>query len=310
MTELPAFPEFKQIELADRSSVEKLTEKFPPYSDFHFSSLYSWDINKKMGLSVLNGNLVVLFNDYISGSFFLTFIGDSKISETASILLDFSKQNGYESSLKLIPEEMAKVLSETGFSVEPDAGAHDYIYSIERLANMEEWSKSTQKKQIRKFMDTNPQYSARILPTKELDKREYLELFKQWATNKNLLDHTELNEYKAFSRLLAENNGDVEMLSIYSDESCKKMIGFTSFETISDDYAIAHFSKADIKHHAAIYCVLIWEEAKYLQKKGIKHYNWEQDLDIPGLRTFKMSYKPEFFLKQYTVSLPVLSSQS
>ncbi len=77
------------------------------------------------------------------------------------------------------------------------------------------------------------------------------------------------------------------------------MLGFTMYEIISNNYAISHFAKADKKHHAAICDLLNWEEAKILHSQGIKYFNWEQDLGIPGLRYSKEKYKPAFFLKKF-----------
>ena len=156
MSQIPTFPDFKNIELTDRPLVERLTEKFPPYSDFHFSSLYSWDIHHKMRLSLLNGNLVVLFEDYMTGKFFMTFIGSQEIMATAHVLLEFSAEHRYESCLRLISEEMSHALHAAGFMVEPDLDAHDYIYSINHLALMHTWRQGRQRRQIKKFIVANP----------------------------------------------------------------------------------------------------------------------------------------------------------
>ncbi len=51
---LPKFPNFKKIELSDRKDVENITSRFPPYSDFNFSSLWAWDLEGEMGLSILS----------------------------------------------------------------------------------------------------------------------------------------------------------------------------------------------------------------------------------------------------------------
>lgn len=61
------FPQFKKLELADKKDIEKFTSKFPPYSDFNFVSMWSWDIRGEMRVSQLNGNLVVRFTDYLTG---------------------------------------------------------------------------------------------------------------------------------------------------------------------------------------------------------------------------------------------------
>lgn len=71
---IPEFPNFKKIELSDQKEIESFTSKFPPYSDFNFTSLWSWDTHTNMQISILNKNLVIRFNDYLSDSFFYSLL--------------------------------------------------------------------------------------------------------------------------------------------------------------------------------------------------------------------------------------------
>lgn len=57
---IPEFPEFKKLELSDEEKIEKITKKFPPYSDFNFVSMWSWNIYNTVTISQLKKNLVVL----------------------------------------------------------------------------------------------------------------------------------------------------------------------------------------------------------------------------------------------------------
>ena len=84
-------------------------------------------------------------------------------------------------------------------------------------------------------------------------------------------------------------------------------MGFTVYEILSSEYAISHFAKADISYHRAINDMLNWEEAKVLDERGIKYFNWEQDLGIPGLRKSKEKYKPTFFLKKLSIKMEIPS---
>ena len=70
---LPKFPLFKNLELSDYANVLSFTKGFPPYSDFDFGSMYSWNFAESMLISNLYGNLVVRFADYVSGNHFFTF---------------------------------------------------------------------------------------------------------------------------------------------------------------------------------------------------------------------------------------------
>ena len=87
---IPEFPQFKKLELSDKKDVEKFTSLFAPYSDFNFASLWSWNIKDEMRLSVLNGNLVVHFTNYLTEELFYSFLGDKKINETAETTISVS----------------------------------------------------------------------------------------------------------------------------------------------------------------------------------------------------------------------------
>jgi len=300
MNIIPEFPNFKEIELSDKAYIKSLTSKFKPYSDFNFTAIWSWswDMNQKMMLSQLNKNLVVLFNDYVSRQHFLSFIGDNKVSETALQLIEYSEKNYKIGLLKLIPEEIANVLSKSEFIIDPDRDSYDYIYSIKDLANMDKWSGESQSRAIRKFIREHPNYTIKQYSISEIVKDEYLEMFKRWSKNKNINNPFELNEFKAFKKFFQNDDDNIKIVSLFVDNI---LIGFNIYEIISDDYANCSFSKADTKYHSSIYDMLDWEEAKILNNKKIKYYNWEQDLGISGLRYSKEKYKPLFFLKKFIV---------
>lgn len=297
---IPEFPNFKKLELSDKKDVERFTSQFPPYSDFNFFSMWGWDIHHKMMISQLNDNLVVLFNDYISGDNFLSFVGDKKIIETTSRLISFSEEKYHKNFLKLIPEEILLSYKGSPFITKADRDSYDYIYLVEHLANMNKWTQNTCGKRIRKFLVTQLDYDVKHSSVKEISSNEYEVMFHKWAESKNIDNDFDSNEYKAFKRFLEIPNNNLRIVSIYIN---KIMAGFTLYEVISDNYAISHFAKADKKHHSSIYDLLNWEEAKYLHSKGVKYFNWEQDLGIPGLRYSKTKYKPAFFFKKLSVEL-------
>lgn len=300
MTKIPEFPDFKDLALADKGAVERLTKKFKPYSDFNFSSLWAWSVKNKAKISKLNKNLVIILNDYVTNQPNLSFIGSHKVSETAQALFKFSHdhKHKYNHSLKLIPEETAGLLAKEDFVIEPDQNSFDYIYPIANLANMNKWPKSGSRKNIRQFIKLHPDYSIKVSSVHSVDKEEHLKMFQKWAENKEIPNYFELNEYKAFKHFLDLEDHKVKIVSLYVD---KILIGFTVYEIQTSDYVLSHFAKADTKFHRGANDVLNWEEAKILDAKGFKYYNWEQDLGLAGLRKSKEKYKPSFFLKKFTV---------
>jgi len=297
---IPVFPNFKKLELTDKKDIEKFTSEFPPYSDFNFISMWSWDVKGEMRFSQLNGNLVVRFTDYLTNEPFISFIGKNKLSDTVMKLIDFSKREYKTNSLDLIPEETANDLIKLGFKVVPDQNSHDYIYSISHLASMNTWPQNSSGKRIRQFIKKYPDYIIKQSSLQEIQKKEYLDMFKRWASNKKIMNHFEMNEYKAFEKLIGIKDKNIKIISLYVKDV---LIGFTVSEIEEGDYAMSHFAKANISYHPSTYDVLNWEEAKILKKQGVKYYNWEQDLGIKGLRDSKLKYRPSFLLKQFTVSL-------
>jgi len=298
---IPEFPKFKKIELSDKKDIEKFTSKFPPYSDFNFYNMWAWDIHNKMVLSQLNGNLVVLFNDYVNSEEFLAFLGEKRAAETASILIAYSKDKHKKGFLKFVPEEVILAFKNLSFIVKADKDSFDYVYLVEHLAIMKNWHKNTSGKRIRRFLKTGIKYTIKHSSPEDItkDQEKYKEFFKKWAEDKNIKDHYKLYEYKAFERFLTIKDKNIHFVTLFFGE---RMVGFTVYEILSKDYAVSHFAKADKEHYAAISDLLNWEEAKILHAKGIKYFNWEQDLGIPGLRYAKEKYKPAFVFKKYIVS--------
>ena len=181
---IPEFPKFKKLELTDNKEIEKFTSRFPPYSDFNFVSMWCWDIQGEMRISILNDNLVVRFTDYLTRKPFFSFIGKNKICETASKLITFSKDNYHTNSLKLVPGEMVSILDKSGFGILPDVDAVDYIYRVEQLKNMHNWAGHRASKGIEKFLKLHPDYLVKISPLEEIPKEEYREIFGKWAKSK------------------------------------------------------------------------------------------------------------------------------
>ena len=302
MSTIPEFPIFKNIELSDETEIKQFINicKFPPYADYNFINIWTWDINSKMMVSKLNTNLIVIFNDYVTNKQFLSFFGKNLIPETVAMLIDYSVSNFQINELKLLPEEISSELAKSEYKITRDRDSCDYIYSVKDLANMNNWPKSDNHyKSVNKFINLNPDYRIECSCINDVDKNKFFVMFKKWSENKEIVNHFDLNEYKSFERLFEINDENTRIISLYIGNI---LLGFTVFEILPNEYAVAHFSKADIKLHQGIYDILIWEEAKYLNNLRIKYYDFEQDLGIPGIRFSKESFKPVFMLNKFTVS--------
>lgn len=297
---IPEFPEFKPLNLDDRSDVATVVCAFPPYSDFNFANMYAWDTQGAVRISRLHDNLVFKLLDYLSETPFLTFVGLNRAADTARLLLDLAHTQLDGAPLHFVPEETAQLLAAEGFNVIEDPSSNDYIFSVEHVAGMHNWGRHSSCRRLRQFSDRFPDYRTVLLPLAKIDLDEYAALFDTWGKRRGITNSRGTKEFRAFERLfhLPATN---EVTALYADGT---LIGFSTFELVQQSTAITQFSKANHAIHPGVCDVLYWEEAKLLLDKGIKYYNWEQDMGIPNLRQSKQKYGPSYFLKKYSITLP------
>jgi hypothetical protein len=295
---LTDFPQFKNLELNDKDDIESITKKYPPYSDFNFISMWAWDIKGEMRVSKLNGNLVVKFNDYITGEPFYSFLGDNKVNETIESLLELSKKEGFKPVLKLLPEIVLKDLDTTKYAAEEDPNQFDYIYNIEKISTYEGKEFETKRNLLNRFIREYPNGVAKICNLQDPTTLEQiLNLITLWEHKKitHSSDARVENELSALHRMLVVSKEfELFTIGIFSDT---KLLSFCVNEFISVDMALSHFAKAD-GSSSGLYSFLMKENAKFIKKQNIKYLNYEQDLGIANLKHAKSSFRPEKFFKK------------
>jgi len=298
---IPEFPQFKKLELADREEVEKITGVFDPYSDFNFTSLWSWDFAESVELSLLNGNLVVRFCDYLTAEPFLSFIGLNKVAETAKNLLQYSIKTGMGGKMALIPEPVAMALRPNKkFTVSEDIDHFDYIYKLSNLASFSGNKLRGKRNQLNRILREGS-IEAKVLDIAHSQTREkVVKIFENWAYAKNHKDIFSHNELKAILRILSVNEPRTVALEFTKGE---EPVGFVVAEIVSGKKSILHFSKALISHFSGLNSYIIHACAKKLVEKGCEEINFEQDLGLEGLRKHKNDLQPIYMLKKYSITL-------
>jgi uncharacterized protein len=299
---IPIFPDFKDISLEDKKEIEKITNKFQPYSDYNTASLFCFNINDQSKVSLLNNNLVVSISDYITNEPIISFMGFSKVLETIKYLIEYAKSKNINHSIKLIPDEIIlsnQYLTEEYFVTE-DKNNFDYIISLENLLNFPGSSYATKRRLLNNFVKNYSNALSRELDLgNELVKIDILKIFDFWKMEKNLRDEDISIEHFAIKRLLENaNKFNLCATGVYLNG---KLIAFAIDEVVSNGFAMGHFMKAD-KSFKGVYEFLHKETAKNLIDKGCNYLNFEQDMGNPGLRKSKELWNPIRFLKKYTIS--------
>lgn len=301
---LPKFPTFKNISVEDRGLVEAFTHKYEPYSDFNFTSLWSWDTNSERSISELNGNLVVRFTDYKTNAPSFSFLGTSAFEKTSEQLLAFAQASNITTVLTLMPEEAISELTQNSMLlIVEDRDNHDYVYSVSKLAKLEGIEYKQKRHLANKFLREYPQAEFQIknLADKEV-KEKIFSVIRRWE-NKKIADNKTYDiehEEMAIWRLLETATSHQLVMSCVLLKN--EMLAFSIDEILPNSYAISHFFKAD-SSYSGIFDFLSKNLSEYMQKNNVIFWNWEQDLGVENLRKSKMSYRPVRFLKKYRVSV-------
>ena len=298
---IPEFPEFKKLELADKDEIESFTKQFPPYSDFNFVSMWSWDIKGDMRVAWLNGNLVVKFTDYLTSQPFYSFLGTNKVNDTAAALIEISKVLGQKASLALVPEIVAQLLDPEEFVVLEEPNHFDYIYELDAIARMEDKRFESKRRSVRQFLENESVY--RVLDVDSTEAREAIEAINAvWLKNK-LAGNSKVvnvNEFTALERFfkIAEFKDTIATFIFIETTP----VGYAIYEKIHNNYIVSHFAKFDITYKG-INDYFLYQDSVWLKSQGFSFMNLEQDLGIAGLRSNKKSFSTGVFLKKYNVML-------
>lgn len=291
---IPQFPEFKKLELNDREEVESFTARFPPYSDFDFASIWSWDVKEEMGVSQLNGSLVIKFTDYVTGQPLLSFLGEKNLNDTARELI----RHTTEGSLALVPEVSVTALDPAIFRIEESREHFDYVCNVANHIEYSDPKLKSHRKLLRQFTASHPNFEhVSLNMTTEEVQRDVARVYTQWNETRGFLT---VSEAFAFERFLAATA--VLPYTAVGVRVDGRLIAFHVASLPSGTCADALFSKADTQYRG-VYAALDHVVALDLIKKGYSHMNIQQDLGIPNLRKAKMSLHPEYFLRKYTISL-------
>jgi len=285
---------FTALTVSDKNKIEKFTRDFEPYSDFNFTSLYSWSLHSQVKYCLNKGVLYLILPDYITQKPVYSFLTDKDPNTVAAT---FAKSlNKKALKYDLLPQDVAERLDDNLFEIKEDRGSFDYILDTKAFSSC----KGKAYADIRyKFSRFDRLYDnlelLDFIPNDSDQLKDALVLAKTWA-NKKAKPELYKDEIYAFSRFLnfMKDNRSIETVA-YKNKN--RLVAFAAYETVGN-YAIGHFLKYD-PTYAGIYYKLVHEVCKRLSDNDVEMLNIEQDLDIRGLRQAKMHLRPLKFLKKY-----------
>jgi hypothetical protein len=299
---IPRFPAFKPLALTDQFAVESWARRFPPYSDFNFVSLWTWNTDGNVELSWLNDNLVVKFKDYSSPARFYSFLGATDVVSTALTLLADARRSGLDPRLQLIPEFVVAQSAELRRSVRVavDPAQFDYVLSTDAWSTLAGGDFRKKRNIVHQLERTRaPEF--RPIDAGRIETQQAIqELFGRWAVQRGCVG-TEgaIVQALALKRVFSlDRPGDLLSYGVYIDG---ELVAYSINEPVPGGYAIGHFWRAD-RTVPGLYPYLLHKTCRALRAAGCRYLNTMQDLGEPGLTHAKRLDRPHHFLRKYALA--------
>jgi hypothetical protein len=225
-------------------------------------------------------------------------IGKLDISTSIEILKNYCLQNKLKLILSAVPEEaLASINAACPFrSVRLDNWS-DYLYDVEKLANLSGKAYNKKRNHVNKFMQTYPDSVFERIDESNLPETvSFFQYFNSQYEKQNPLFYNEakmteyvLNHYNRFNFIGALIKID------------NKVAGFTIGEILADTL-YTHIEKAS-RYYEGIYETLGMKFAKHIMESypNVKYVNKEDDAGDEGLRKSKLSYHPLLILTKYNL---------
>ena len=223
-------------------------------------------------------------------------IGRGDLKKALELIMNEARELGEVFRLAFVTEEQKSWLEGNypgRFAFTNDEGDSDYIYLRENLTNLKGRKYSSKRNHIASFARTFENYDIRTLTHAE--KNDAMEVAGRWC-QEHRSDKSITMEYEAVKKALDNFEAiDLKGAVLYVDG---KPAGMTVASYISEGVADIHFEKV-LKEYAGHGGYAVINKLFAEQLDGCRLINREEDINIPGLRKAKRSYRPDIILKKY-----------
>ena len=286
--------DFKRLTIGDKPIFEKLYNKYPPvHSDYIFTTLISWMDYTNYHYAILDEN-IILFSEIEGKIRFRPPIGENK-KEVFDQVLNIAVTQNSDFPFGMVTSDkknwMEKNYSNLRFIEHRDF--FDYIYLTSDLADLSGSRYSKIRNRLNKFKK-NYQYTIENISKKNFE--EIREFLKRWCLWRDCESDPFLDYERKAILFSIDNFFELGLygLAIRINDNIESI---SVFEKYNFDSAVVHYEKGS-PYFDGIYKAINQETANILQR-DVKFINRESDMNMPGLRKAKMSYRPHHMVKVF-----------
>lgn len=187
------------------------------------------------------------------------------------------------------------------FDYQADRDGYDYLYEIDRLADLGGKKLHAKRNHINRFMENNPTWVYEEITPESLP--ECLEMDKQWylrsLQREGEAEERDLGDEGIALRTAMEHYHQLGLegglIRVYGE-----VVAFTMGDRLTADTFDVHFEKAYSELQGA-YAMINREFARWVRTRHpeIKYLNREDDMGVEGLRKAKLSYYPDLLVEKF-----------
>lgn len=297
---------FHTPRIEDKAWVDPILAACPTRAcEYNFTTIYLWGCNFQKKIARMGDRLVMrLFEG--TETRYLFPVGTGPLAPVVEAMAEDSLSFG-GTPLQIIcaPQDFCDQLEEAmpgRFRFEEDRKAYDYIYTVDKLADLKGKKLHGKRNHIHRFDENYPDWIFEPLTAANLP--ECAAMDNEWFTRR---DGEVSDEEKR--QLGYENDAVHDALEHFDDlglagglvRAGGKVVAFAVGDRLGNDAFDVHFEKAfgDIQ---GAYTVINREMARYVREHypDVAYLNREDDVGIEGLRKAKLSYYPDILLEKYT----------
>ncbi len=294
---------FKEVGIGDFESIYLYTSAYGEGSCQHSPvSMYSLREKYKDMVCEHNGALYTLRSNLCDDDYrvYLAPLTDGDMKEAFDTIISDAASYGKKAGFISLTEKCAGELEQYYpglFDINEDRDLAEYVYRSDIMA---EFAGSALRKRRAEVNTFRNKYGDRAVAsdiTKD-DLEELLEFEHEWMiANRESHDSAALDRDERMIRDQLAHFDELRLFGVILRVD-GKIAGFSYGMLLSDEVYDVIVEKADrdIPHS---YKALRQESARQCSRV-CKFINYEEDVGIPGLRSMKCSYKPEYLLRKFT----------
>ncbi|MBR6351609.1 MAG: DUF2156 domain-containing protein [Firmicutes bacterium] len=296
---------FRALELKDKEWMDGLVFGSGERSfEYVFTNQWAWIDSYKPEVAEVEG-CFSLRACYGNMAYYLCPVGGDERAAVLRLAEDAAARGHEFNILSVSPKHRPKYEEwfPGAFEFEEDRDNEDYLYAVEKLADLAGKKLHGKRNHINKFLSLYPDWS--FEPITEENKHLCLCMDNLWM--KENMDNDDLvsvnNERMAIKRCI--DNFDYLGLEGGLLRVGDRVVAMTIGEPINDsDSYDVHFEKADLNYEGS-FTMINRSFARWIRDNhpDIRYINREEDMGLPGLRQAKESYKPDKMMVKYTARL-------